>query len=350
MQHVTNYGQRPIIPLTSDEQALFQAARFLPKNMETENCSICFDQLANNQAVVKTPCRKDTGEIHPHFFHDACVRPWIEQHKSCPNCRATILPEMLVRVTKAANNAFQRPAQPTLSEKDLARLNHTLPRENQGDDCIICQTGLTELENGQGKRIVKTLCQGGMNKALHPHFFHDACVRPWVELHNNCPVCRSNITSSDLVSIDNVSGTIWPQRRIEKLPQPEEPSEILPVNEILWLGKNVANLGWNAVKGTAGAFYAVGKALLPNAEETRASIETTLVEKKQRLGEVFKRLSSEMQYLEAELNSAVRNSWPVERNDQANALCQQLGPLLIQAANLIEKIRITNRQTAALRV
>lgn len=343
---------RPIIPLTSDEEALFKAARFLPKNLESENCSICLDHLANNHAVVKTPCRKDTGEIHPHFFHEACVRPWIEQHKSCPNCRATIRPEMLVRVTKAANNAFpQRPVPPTLSEKDLARLNHTLPREIQGDDCIICQTGLTELENGQGKRIVKTLCQGGMNQALHPHFFHDACVRPWVELHKNCPVCRSSITSSDLVSIENVSGNAWPQRRVERIvPHQEEPVEILPVNEILWLGKNVASLGWSAVKGTAGAFYAVGKALLPNAEDQRASIEATLIQKKERLDQVFKQLSIEMQYLEAELNRAVRNSWPVERNDQADALCQQLSPLLMQAANLIDKIRVSNKQAALLRV
>lgn len=42
------------------------------------------------------------------------------------------------------------------------------------------------------------------------HIYHDPCIRPWLELHGTCPICRQNLGSSDNTSNDlnqSASGT-----------------------------------------------------------------------------------------------------------------------------------------------
>lgn len=29
------------------------------------------------------------------------------------------------------------------------------------------------------------------------HIYHEHCIRPWLELHGTCPICRQNLSSSD---------------------------------------------------------------------------------------------------------------------------------------------------------
>lgn len=29
------------------------------------------------------------------------------------------------------------------------------------------------------------------------HIYHDPCIRPWLELHGTCPICRQNLVNSD---------------------------------------------------------------------------------------------------------------------------------------------------------
>ena len=42
-------------------------------------CPICLDDLRLGSHALRLPCR--------HYFHPACLMPWIEKHNSCPTCR-----------------------------------------------------------------------------------------------------------------------------------------------------------------------------------------------------------------------------------------------------------------------
>lgn len=52
-----------------------------PEEMEnnSENCAICWDYM---ESARKLPCG--------HFFHNSCLRSWLEQDSSCPTCRMSL--------------------------------------------------------------------------------------------------------------------------------------------------------------------------------------------------------------------------------------------------------------------
>ncbi|CAM1511158.1 Fc.00g086710.m01.CDS01 [Cosmosporella sp. VM-42] len=45
-------------------------------------CSICIDELKEGETAVYLPCK--------HFFHEACVVLWLQEHNTCPICRTPI--------------------------------------------------------------------------------------------------------------------------------------------------------------------------------------------------------------------------------------------------------------------
>lgn len=47
-------------------------------------CSICQEMIQPGQMVSRLPCT----ETVRHAFHEKCITPWLQQHNSCPNCRA----------------------------------------------------------------------------------------------------------------------------------------------------------------------------------------------------------------------------------------------------------------------
>ena len=58
----------------------------------TEECSIC----------LETTTRDDTQLICGHIFHDRCLHEWLDEHTTCPVCRA-ILP---ILETKSEHNTI----------------------------------------------------------------------------------------------------------------------------------------------------------------------------------------------------------------------------------------------------
>ena len=57
------------------------------------------------------------------------------------------------------------------------------------DKCIICQFDFKELEN-----VVVLPCK---------HCFHFACLKPWVQKQNNCPMCKTCVIKKDIVINNN---------------------------------------------------------------------------------------------------------------------------------------------------
>ena len=63
------------------------------------------------------------------------------------------------------------------------------------DKCIICQFDFKELEN-----VVVLPCK---------HCFHFACIKPWVEKHNSCPMCKTCVIQKEVtINNDNNNGEV----------------------------------------------------------------------------------------------------------------------------------------------
>lgn len=60
-----------------------RAGKRLPGEIVAEKidplCSICHDEFAIDDAVLKLPCR--------HMYHEGCVTCWLLSHNTCPLCR-----------------------------------------------------------------------------------------------------------------------------------------------------------------------------------------------------------------------------------------------------------------------
>lgn len=54
------------------------------------NCTVCLEPTKANVTgnVVAHPDPKTNKYLH--FFHIKCIKPWVETHKTCPNCQVTI--------------------------------------------------------------------------------------------------------------------------------------------------------------------------------------------------------------------------------------------------------------------
>ena len=59
-----------------------------------DNCAICLDKKtsANNTLCSLENCT--------HTFHQACLKPWMKEHNSCPLCREPIRRSFSVRIKK----------------------------------------------------------------------------------------------------------------------------------------------------------------------------------------------------------------------------------------------------------
>lgn len=70
-------------------------------------CSICMDDVKLNDIVTVLPCK--------HWFHQDCIKAWLNEHDTCPHCREGIMP-------KEANNGhapgIRSPDQPPLHSQN----------------------------------------------------------------------------------------------------------------------------------------------------------------------------------------------------------------------------------------
>jgi E3 ubiquitin-protein ligase RNF181 len=47
-------------------------------------CAVCTEDVAPGQAAARLPCA--------HWYHAACIAPWLRIRTTCPTCRAELLP------------------------------------------------------------------------------------------------------------------------------------------------------------------------------------------------------------------------------------------------------------------
>ncbi|CAH9099654.1 unnamed protein product [Cuscuta europaea] len=52
---------------------------FLAKLDADAECAICKENLVPNDKMQELPCK--------HMFHPPCLKPWLDEHNSCPICR-----------------------------------------------------------------------------------------------------------------------------------------------------------------------------------------------------------------------------------------------------------------------
>jgi len=88
-----------------------------------ENCSVCQELCGDENNLKKLICG--------HLFHEPCIKPWLENSNTCPNCRKQAI-------------------------------------------CFICEEQLKECES------IELDCG---------HVFHKSCGGKWIRFGNTCPIC-----------------------------------------------------------------------------------------------------------------------------------------------------------------
>ncbi|KAL5559573.1 hypothetical protein UlMin_035784 [Ulmus minor] len=64
----------PLITITEE---------LLEKQGKDVECSICKENLVVNDTMQELPCK--------HTYHPPCLKPWLDEHNSCPICRHELL-------------------------------------------------------------------------------------------------------------------------------------------------------------------------------------------------------------------------------------------------------------------
>ena len=92
------------------------------------DCSICMESVALGTEVTELPCQ--------HWFHEECVRSWLKEHDTCPQCRRGITPKEGDQDTPRTTG--QAPRYWQVNEGDINALargpsNESQPPPNNGE-------------------------------------------------------------------------------------------------------------------------------------------------------------------------------------------------------------------------
>ena len=98
-------------------------------------CMICLENLYKDEHRMFLPCS--------HHFHDACIRPWLENKTVCPNCKISVYVKVDEKEPEKIPEHFKNPTDSrTLSEvlrerqeqtDILDQIHSRAPREGLGN-------------------------------------------------------------------------------------------------------------------------------------------------------------------------------------------------------------------------
>lgn len=83
-------------------------------------------------------------------------------------------------------NQTQHQGPPPASKEFVAKLPKVKVTKEEVDKKAQCAVCMVDLE--EDEEVTKLPCD-------HP--FHDGCIKPWLEIHNSCPVCRFEMPTDD---------------------------------------------------------------------------------------------------------------------------------------------------------
>lgn len=68
----------------SAEERGYTRLKYSPQNKKIKNdiCPVCLEEFRNTERVALCPCR--------HSFHVKCLQQWLDQHNTCPMCKASV--------------------------------------------------------------------------------------------------------------------------------------------------------------------------------------------------------------------------------------------------------------------
>ncbi|KAJ1951107.1 hypothetical protein FBU59_000354 [Linderina macrospora] len=72
---------------------------------------------------------------------------------------------------------------PPASREFIRRLPVLKASDTDDQSCTICND-----EFAEDRDLTRLPCK---------HYFHRECIKPWLELHNTCPMCRHELPSDD---------------------------------------------------------------------------------------------------------------------------------------------------------
>jgi len=70
-------------PLSREEINLISMIKITQNHVNQQlQCTICINEFIIGENVRQLIC--------DHYFHDECVRGWLQRHATCPNCRRVL--------------------------------------------------------------------------------------------------------------------------------------------------------------------------------------------------------------------------------------------------------------------
>ncbi|KAJ1728724.1 hypothetical protein LPJ61_003881 [Coemansia biformis] len=92
---------------------------------------------------------------------------------------------LIMRLHEEANSGA---AGPPPASREFIRTLPELPADQCREaTCVICKESAVG-DAGVHDPVTRLPCR---------HHFHRECIRPWLELHNTCPMCRHEVPSDD---------------------------------------------------------------------------------------------------------------------------------------------------------